>query len=360
MAISKNNQANIDDSNLAAYPNGQVKDNDGTGDGFPLNRVTTSDIYEFFDKLIRLAGITFNNSFDNETNGYQFVAACVALASKSDYVLAMTTTAGVLQVPTKLGILQVNEKLLVKAASDWSTETTINGSDAVTKTFTTVPNFKAGDYLLMINTGSAVTFVRLVTKDNISVIAGENAFLQATNNSDELAGTRTNVATTPASNKYVFTQRVNDPTNAAPYLATVSLPGIMSAADKTKLNALSNVTNRGAFNSVDAGGGTVGTTFTCTGNLTSATITALFGVAYTVGAVDVGRGTQIRVVMANAMANTSYKIQFTLESLSTLDADTTVWTPVFQVVNTTTFDMLIREGENRTQALKIHIDAIQL
>lgn len=354
MAISKDTQTNIDNSNLTAYPNGQVKDDSGTGDGFPLIRVTMSDIYEFFDKLMRLGSIPFNNSFDNETNGYQFVQACQALAAKSDFVLPLTTSSGVLSIPAKLGILQNGEKLLLKAVANWTSETTITGSDSptVTKAFSSVPNFKAGDYLLLINNSSNVTFVRLVTKDNISVIAGENAFLQASDNTTELTGTAVNVATTPASNKYAFTQRVTIAANASPYYATDSTPGLLSAADKAKLDALSNVSNLGWASGIDVGGGTVGQSYTTSGNITSCISTVVSGG---------GISGQWRFTMQNAMLNTNYFVRIHIESQGTIDLDTNILCPVFKPISTTTFDIGIDQSTGGgTQSLKIHVEAVQL
>lgn len=352
MAISKNTQTNIDDSDLAKYPNGQVKDDSGTGDGFPLERVTVSDHFEFFDKLIRLAGLTFNNTFDNETNGYQFVQAAIALASKSDYILPLTTSAGILQIPTNLGILQLNEKMICQAATDYTTETQIKGSAATLYTIAITRQFKANDYLMLIRTSTGIQLISLVTADNINLIINENAYLKAAANSDEDTGTSVTKATTPASNIYIFTKRVTDPTVAIPFLATTTTPGLLSAADKVKINNGNSTKNTGWFSGFDAGGGTVGSFYTVHGDITAAQITVVDGP---------GAYTQVRVTMANTMTGTTYFVRMICESMGTFTTDADVFTPTFKPFSTTQFDFLLYQGPlGGVQNLKIHCEVVQI
>lgn len=362
MAINKGAQPNVDKSNLAAYPNGQVKDDDGTGDGFPLIQVTVSDIYETLDKLLRLSGQTYNGQFDNETNGYQFVKGIISLASKSDYILSLTTVAGVLNISTALAILQTNEKLIAQANADYTTETTITGNDSpiVIKTVSITKDYKAGDYVMLINNGGNIAIVQLITGDNFNFVAGFNAYLKATNNATELAGTSVAVATTPASNLYAFEQRINDPTNSAPYIASGSQAGVMSISQFNKFNNYPVPVNIGYFSGVDIGSGTVGTTYTPNGNCVSATLTVVYTPYFTVSSVTVGGGSVINVVMANAMANVNYKVRFYIESTGTLNFDSGAMYPTFEVVSTTVFNVAIRELAGATQSLKIHFEAIQI
>lgn len=354
MAISKNTQANIDDSNPTAYPNGQVKDDDGSGDGFPLIRATTSDIFETFDKLMRLANLTFTGDFDNENNGYQFVSAIIALAGKNDYILALTTAAGVLGIATKLGILQLNERLIVKAAADWTSETHIIGSDAVNLTVAITRQYKAGDYLMLIRTSGGVQLVSLVTADNLNVINQELGYLTAATNGVELTGTAVNRATTPASNLYAFTKRVTDPTDATPFLATDSTPGLMSAADKTALDGFSSpIKNVGNFSALDPGAGSIGSFLTPAGDVVSAQITSILG-------STPGNGTVILVTVANAMTGTNYFVRTSVQSLGAIGADSTTLTPVFKPISSTTFSLAISDSIGGVQSLKVHIEAVQL
>lgn len=355
MAISKNDQVNIDDSNLTAYPNGQVKDDSGTGDGFPLTRDTTSDHFETFDKAMRLADITFNGDFDNEVNGYQYLDAFIALAAKSDYILSLTTSTGILQLPTKLGILNENEKLIALAVSDYTTETQIRGNDSptVTKSIIITQQWKAGDYLLLVNTTAGVKIIQLVTGDNLAFITTANAFLKAANNAETLAGAIITKAVTPASFLSAFTSLVTVAVSAAPYYATDSTPGLLSAADKTIIDNFADpVKNRGWFSGVDAGGGTVGSFYTRSGNITTAQITAVDGG---------GSWTQVRVTMANAMTGTTYFVRLFAESLGTFTTDVNIQALVFKPFSTTQFDFIVQQGTSGgVQNLKIHCEVVQI
>jgi hypothetical protein len=363
MAINKGNQSNVDKSNLAAYPNGQVKDDDGTGDGFPLIQVTVSDIYETFDKILRQSGQTYNNNFDNETNGYQFVKGFIALASKSDYILTVTTAAGVLQIPTALGILQANEKLICLAAADLGAETTIIGNDSVTKTISASKPYKNGDYLMLINNGGNIAIVQWITGDNLNVAVAANAFLKATTNTVELAGTATGSATTPASNLYAFQQRVNDPTNAAPYIATSSQPGLLSIALFNLINNFVNpVKNVGWFSGVDPGGGTVGASAPVSGDITSAVIQSIEPVS-----APYGGSTTYLVTIANGMTSgvvgtpgTNYFVRMMVRSEGTMNTDNNIYCPVFRPISPTTFLFSLQEGIAGTQNLKIHCEVVQI
>lgn len=354
MAISKNTQANIDDSNPAAYPNGQVKDDDGTGNGFPLIQVTMSDIYETFDKLMRLAGLTFNATFDNETNGYQFVQGLIALASKSDYILPLTTSTGILQIPTALQILQTNEKLICKAGADFTTETQIKGTAATLYTLSTTSSYKTGDYVMLIRTSGGVQLIRLVTADNINLVVSENAYLKAASNDETITGALTTKAVTPASFLDSFTKLVTIAGTAAPYYATDSTPGLLSAPDKAALDGFSSpVKNVGWFSGVDVGGGTIGALAPVNGDITVAQITAVGGS---------GDFTTYRVTMANAMSNVSkYFVRFHIQSEGTFTpTDISVGSPEFRPVSTTQFDFsIIQFGLGGVQNLKIHCEVVQ-
>jgi hypothetical protein len=363
MAITIGTQTNIDKSNLAAYPNGQIKDDSGIGDGTPINCVTSSDIWEFFDKLMRLADISFNNDFDNEVNGYQYVQAAIALASKSDYVRALATSGGVLNLDTKLGILQTNEKLLALASSDYAAETDITGTDSplVTKTIIITQQWKAGDYLLLVNTPGGIEIKQLVTGDNINLIVGANNYLKAANNLTTLAGISTAAAVTPASLLYAFQERISDPLEieSAPYEASATQPGILSIALFNQIANFTNaVKNVGWFSGVDPGAGTIGAFATRSGNILSAQITAV--------APGSGGSTTYRVVVDNAMdmsAGKGYFVRMMVQSEGTLELDNDVCVPVFKVVNSTTFDFSISEantGVASAQNLKIHCEVVQI
>lgn len=334
MAISIGTQTNIDKTNLTAYPNGQILDNTGPGTGTPITRVTSSDIWMFFDKIMRMNNSAFNAAFDNEINGYQFVQAAQALASKSDFIISLTTAASVLHIATKLGIIQLNEKLIVQAAADWTGETHIIGSDAVNLTVTITRQYKAGDYLMLRKTSSGgVTLISLVSADNLNTILQELGYLQAASNATTLAGVAVNVAVTPASLSYTFDKLVTDDVDSVPYLATESNNGLMSAEDKIALDGFSSpVKNTGWFGGVNPGFGTVGAFAPVAGDIVSAQITAVFIPAYPYDGT-----TMYEVTLANAMDNASYYVRSSLVSNGTFVNDVHCANPVIQVIDTTHF-----------------------
>lgn len=356
MAISIGTQTNIDKSNLAAYPNGQILDNTGPGTGTPITRVTSSDIWMFFDKIMRMNNSAFNAEFDNEINGYQFVQAAQALASKSDFIIALTTAASVLHIATKLGILQLNEKLIVQAAADWTSEAHIIGSDAVNLTVTITRQYKAGDYLMLRKTSSGgVTLISLITADNLSAVLQELGYLQAASNGTELAGIAVNVATTPASNLSAFTLRVTDPTDAAPFLATDSTPGLMSAADKTALDGFSSpIKNVGWFSGVNPGFGTVGAFAPVAGDIASAQITIVDAPNYPFDGT-----TFYEVTFNNAMADLNYYVRTTVSSEGNFSDDVHCAQAVCQILTTTTFQWGMIGIKAGVKNLKIYLEVVQ-
>lgn len=114
---------------------------------------------------------------------------------------------------------------------------------------------------------------------------------------------------------------------------------------------VNTIVNRGWFSGLDVGGMTIGATLTVSGSITSVTVTDNDGPAgYTV----------LRCVLTNAMPNVSYKVDFCIESLGTLNGDARLVREVFKIINTTTFDYAVRESSAGSQNLKVHVDAIAL
>ena len=64
------------------YPHGLWVDNTGTGGGTLINKQALSDVYQFFMRLMDSSGVSFNNSPDTTTNGFQFVQALNAQVGK--------------------------------------------------------------------------------------------------------------------------------------------------------------------------------------------------------------------------------------------------------------------------------------
>lgn len=350
MAFNKGTQTNIDNSDLTNYPHGQIRDNDGSDNGTPVARVTMSDMFETFDKLMRLAQITYNGLYDNETNGYQFVQAWVALANKNDFILSLTSASGILQIPTATNILQTGEKLVVQAAADYVAETQIKGTGAALLTISISRQYKANDYLLLVKTLAGITIISLLTSDNLSVVGTEKGFLKKTSDAVELAGTDDTTATTPKSNKTVFTKRVNDNTESVPYLVSHAQNGIMSAADKIALDGFASpIKNIGSFSGLDVGSGSIGDPFTTSGDITNAVIQA----------VDPS-DTVVTVTMLHAMANTNYFVRSTVQSQGTIAFDNDIGCPVFTPISTTQFRWSVSEILSGTQSLKIILEVVQL
>jgi hypothetical protein len=232
---NKQLQSNINNSDLVNYPNGRIKNNTGPGNGTPVNEEVYGDLHETKDKLLRLYGIAHNNVPDNETNGYQLIEALIALATKNDYVLPLTTSSNVLRVPLKLGKLKNDEGFILKAAIDKTTQTTINGTlDNVTKSVTFLGTFKQNEYVRMINTGSGIVLVRMIDSFNLDVAIDELNYLKAASQAEEDTGSITTKATTPGRNKATFIKRVNG-TDSGSYLATAARDGLLSKEDWQKI-----------------------------------------------------------------------------------------------------------------------------
>lgn len=240
MARNKANQPNIDNSNPAGFPNGRIKNNTGAGDGTAVNESVYGDIHEVFAKLMRLYGIPYNNQPDSETNGYQYVEALRALASKNDFVLDINSTGGKLSVPIKLTSMLPNEQVLCKAVVNKNAETEILGSDGVSRTVTFIGDFKASEYVRLINTASTVVLIRMVDAVNLESAITELEFLKAASTAEEITGSLINKATTPQGNLLAFVERVNGATsNGALAIANIR-NGLLSAEDKARIDALAN------------------------------------------------------------------------------------------------------------------------
>ncbi len=65
------------------YPSRNIKDNTGSNNGTRMNVKAFSDVFQFFAKLMRLAGITYNGFKDNEYTGFQLVTALKTFRYKS-------------------------------------------------------------------------------------------------------------------------------------------------------------------------------------------------------------------------------------------------------------------------------------
>jgi len=65
-----------------SYPYGRIRDNDGTGNGTPVNELVYGDFHQFFAKLMDYTGAGFNGLPDNQTNGFQYIEGLKDFISK--------------------------------------------------------------------------------------------------------------------------------------------------------------------------------------------------------------------------------------------------------------------------------------
>ena len=243
---------NVDNSDLVNFPDGRIKDNDGSGNGTGINERTNGDIHQTISRLMRKYGIIPNNLPDNVTNGFQIVEAIQALASKNDFVLALTDVGGVLSVPIKFSFMDENESVICKSGINLASQTQIKGSDATTFNVTYVGSFKNNEYVRVIKTASGVTIVRLADAVSLDAMVAELNFLKKANQTEENAGAIDTVATTPLSNKTTFLKRVNG-VDSDDYLAKPTgdpdeRNGLLSKEDKATIDSfVSKEVNYGTF-----------------------------------------------------------------------------------------------------------------
>lgn len=352
MAITKKTQTNLDNSDPINYPDGKLKDNDGSDDGTPLNVQTLSDMFEVWGKLMRLADIVYNNSFDDEGGGYQLVDALIALANKNNFTYVVDTTnviivgvsTPVLTIPVKMNIIKNNEILIGKANINYTGQTLIQGSDNVRRTIFSSSNFKTNDRVILFNNGGNIVIETLPTSANLDALNAALGYTKPTTEADEYAGTSTTEATTPYTNQLAFFRRTVGP-DSGNYLATAIRNGLLSMADKVKIdNNLAK--NTGWFSGVDVGTGSVGTSYPRAGDVVSAILQS----APTNEIV-------ILVTMANAMPG-NYFVRLMVESQGNIFFDNDCYQAVFKPVSATTFQVSIGEYTSSTQNLKIHIEAV--
>lgn len=342
-------QPNIDNSDLIKYPNGRIKDNDGSGNGTAVNEQTKGDIHEFFDKAMRLYAIPHNGLPDNETNGYQTIEAARALATKNDFVLPITSVSSVLNVGVKLNSMLDNEQIVCKASVDKTTETEIKGIDNSQFALTFVGNFKANEYVRLIKTASGVILVRLVDLVNLDLAVSEFLYLKKASQIQEDAGAVNTVATTPLTNLTAFIKRVIG-VDSVNYLATAIRNGLYPKEHFAIVAAIGNPIERnyGTFTGSNFDDDVIGTNYPVSGNITNA-----------VKNDNTPNGAAILVTFANTMDNMNYQVNFSTESLGSMESDNDIKGYVFQKVSTTQFRVYIEFDDFSPKTLKIHVEVKQ-
>lgn len=349
MARDKKFAPNIDNSNPSVYPNGRIQDNTGSGNGTPVNNYVYSDLHEMKDKLMRLYNIDYNGLPDNETNGFQTIDALRALASKNDFILDLTVSSGILQVPVKLSFMLEKESILCLSGFNLGAETQIRGIDSVTYNFTSIGNFKSGEYVRLIKTASGITLIREVDAVNLDLAVSELLYLKKASQAQENAGAIDTASTTPLTNLVAFIRRVNG-VDSSTYLATPSQNGLLSSADKIIIDGVGStpIKNRGTVSGIEVAGMTVGQVLAVTGDVTNAIVT-----------VDTASYSVIRLTFANALSDSNYKVRIDVESQGTFQNDTDLNCPVFKVINTTQVDIALRDPLSLVQSLKLWVETIK-
>ena len=349
---NKGTLTNIDNSDLANYPDGRIQNNTGAGNGTPVNEFVKGDLHEFFDKCLRLYGISHNGLPDNETNGYQTIDAVRALASKNDFLLTLTDVSGVITVGVKLGKLLNNESFITKASFDKGAQTTIKGSDGVTKTVTYVGDFKTNEYVRMISTTSSVILVRLADSNNFDVIATELEYLKAATGAEVIAGIIDTKAVTPESFLEAFAEYVIG-TESDNFLATIARNGLYPKEHFEIVANLSDnpVKNVGGFSGLDVDTGSTGSTYPVFGDIVSATRES-----------SSGNSSVVKLVFANLMANTDYFVRIHLKSENNGAPanDRTILCPSTKDYTTSSFEFQINESSGVSQNLRITFEVVAL
>lgn len=342
-----NSNTNIDNSDLANYPDGRLKDNTGAGNGTPVNEKTNGDLFQTIAKLMRLYGITPNGLPDNESNGYQIIDAMRALASKNDYILTIGSSAGALTVPVKIGSMLLNESIVCKSAVDVGAETNIVGSDTTSLPFVKYGVFKTGESVRLTRTVAGIDLVRISDQFSLDAMAGGFNYLKKALQADEDAGTIDTKATTPLVNKATFIKRVNG-TDSGNYLASHTQDGLYPKGHFDIVAAIgaNPIKNTGYVSGIDVGG--------VTGSLASG------GDVTSASATGAAPSSFITVNFTHAMANTNYIVHTFVESQGSLGNDNTIGQMIFKPVSVNQFQLSLRETTGAIQSLKIHFKVEQL
>lgn len=73
------------------YPYGYIKDDDGSGNGTPVNAEVYGDFHQFFARMFAKSKLTYNNLPDSEYSGFQYYEAARKLFSDGIGVVSTAT-----------------------------------------------------------------------------------------------------------------------------------------------------------------------------------------------------------------------------------------------------------------------------
>lgn len=357
MARDKALQTNIDNSDPVNYPNARIKNNTGAGDGTPVNEQVYGDIHETFAKLMRRALLSYNHLPENETKGYQYIQALEFLATDNDKIKTMYALGSTGKVGTTINLdrLRTDESFIMLSSMDITTETILSrGTGGGTATGLQLAiafkgtAIKSGDYVRFVRTGGGCDLVRLADGDTFNLMAEALNYLTAASQAEENAGAINTKATTPLTNFTAFAERVIG-SASAPFLASAGNNGLMSAADFTLLQSLTNPENNyGTFGPFDVNFGSVNDLYGISGDVGEAKIVQ-----------RTGSGQVVRVTLNNAMLTSDYEPRINVQSNGNMSLDNRVFLPVFKIIDATTFDVIFEESSGGTHSITIHVSTIQ-
>ena len=347
--IPLNSNPNIDNSDLINFPDGRIKDNDGSDNGTPVNRSVYGDIHSTISKLMRMYGIIPNGLPDNETNGYQIIEAMFGLASKNDFIYPLSSNGSVLSVDIKLSSMRNNEYIVCLAGFNKGSEAQITGIGTGNFAISYSGNFKANEYVRLIKTASGVSIIRLSDAISLDAMVSELSYLKKASDAEEFAGNIDTKATTPRSNVLAFVERVNGASSASS-LATALRNGLYP---KEHFNIVANlaaspVRNIGWFSGFDVGASGANIALPRGGNVVNAWYNNNAGLIWVV------------IDLQNPMDNNDYYVRTFLQSQSSNTGfDDDMFTPVFKPLTPLQFQIGFRESVNITQSLKVYVEVVQ-
>jgi hypothetical protein len=80
------------------YPYGNIRDNDGTNNGTPVNKLVYADFHQFFARLMAVTSTAYNGLVENVTNGFQYISALDAFVRNT---FATTGARGTVEIATQ-------------------------------------------------------------------------------------------------------------------------------------------------------------------------------------------------------------------------------------------------------------------
>jgi hypothetical protein len=135
-----------------AYPFGDIRDDDGSSNGTPVNTEVYGDFHQFFASLMFAVSATYNGLRENAINGFQYL---VALTAYIRLVTASETESGTAPIATQaLTNAGVSDATIVTPLKLKNTPE-VMGVDGSSKVRTKVLNI--GDWNMDANTFTTIT-----------------------------------------------------------------------------------------------------------------------------------------------------------------------------------------------------------